>query len=270
MPYCKFCGTELKDGKLCTCPDAAAERQQKNYVPPKPPAPLIPEGKPITAEMLGIDSRKFVRKSVIIPAISITVAVAVLIFLGLFSGSRYQKPVELLTKGICDTRSELILKALYPESFTEELTSRLDENEEDIEDITDDLNDLIDELTDICDDDYFGGNMKITLDYLSKSSPSERMQGQIEDYYNEYFNAEVSRIYKVKIFLTVKGDDNTLDSRLNLYSVKLKGDRWVVYIPEKTIAKFEKDFSDMYKAVEKSAKKTISSYEDSLEYFTFD
>ena len=67
--------------------------------------------------------------------------------------------------------------------------------------------------------------------------------------------------------LTIKGDDNTLDSRLNVYSVKLKGDRWVLYIPEKTITKFSKDFSELYDVVEKSAEKTIASYDDALDHF---
>ena len=267
MHYCKFCGAKLEDGKLCLCPEAAAERQTKTYVPPKTAATDIPEGKPITPEMLGIDSEKYMRKSVVVPFLAGILVIGLLICLGIFSGTRYQRPVELLLKGVRSTRSELVLEAMFPESFMNSLTARLDENEEDIDDVTDDLNDLIDELYDMCDDDFFGGNMKITADYLSKSDPSDRMTEEIESYYSDNFGVKVSKTYKVKIMLTIKGDDNTLDSRLNVYSVKLKGDRWVVYIPEKTISKFQKDFSEMFEVVEKSAQKTIDSYDESLDYF---
>jgi hypothetical protein len=267
MHYCKFCGTKLEDGKFCVCPEAAAERQTKAYVPPKTAPAEIPEGAPITPEMLGIDSEKYMRKSVLLPFLGGVVVVGSLICFGIFSSTRYQRPIELLLKGIRSTRSELVLEAMFPGSFMDTLTDSLDENEEDINDVTDDLNDLIDDLYDMCDDDFFGGNMKITADYLSKSDPSDRMREEIERYYSENFGAKVSKTYKVKVMLTIKGDDNTLDSRLNVYSVKLKGDRWVLYIPEKTITKFSKDFSELYDVVEKSAEKTIASYDDALDHF---
>ena len=87
MHYCKFCGTKLEDGKLCVCPEAAAERQTKAYVPPKAAVSEIPEGAPITPEMLGIDSEKYMRKSVLLPFLGGVVVVGSLICFGIFSST---------------------------------------------------------------------------------------------------------------------------------------------------------------------------------------
>ena len=71
--------------------------------------------------------------------------------------------------------------------------------------------------------------------------------------------------YKLKVELTVKGDDEREEVRFNIYSVKLSGRKWVLYADDKTMGKLTGRFGKVYAEIKEDADEVVSDHKESLD-----
>ena len=74
----------------------------------------------------------------------------------------------------------------------------------------------------------YGKNVKFDVKFLDKKKIKGDDLDEIEEMYDDEFDAEITKAYKVKTEITIKGKKDK-DSNTNwLYVVKVKGDDWKV------------------------------------------
>lgn len=101
MKYCKYCGSEIEEGKVCSC----AEAQNESVMA------ISHSGK---------------RKNLIIILVAVIVVIAVVI--GIFSGGGYKKPVDNFFTGLQKCSVKTIAKSVPKDSAKELKETMTDEN----------------------------------------------------------------------------------------------------------------------------------------------
>ena len=278
MAFCKYCGNKLEDGELCTCEEAVAEARKAAEAASgsaqdaaEPAVVGVPDsaktgaeapGYPAPASDMGAaevkaDDSTF-KKGIGLLAAAAAIIILIIILLASLLGGSYKTPLKKAVKGInkCDT--ELIMSAVLTDDQIEEIKEEAEDADEDYKDMIKDFDKLLEDATEVLEDEYFGKHMKVSYKITDKEKVSKKKElREIEDYYEDN-DEEVKKAYKLKIELTVEGKDEEVESKLSVYSVKLKGGDWVLYADEDELTSVAEDFEEPIQAAGKKLTKVIT------------
>lgn len=283
MAFCKYCGTKLEDGQSCTCEEAVNAAEAKAVkkpavTEPEPSIELKQEPPKLAATEPEPDKSKdkrFLGYGLIsasalafIAAIVLTVVLLAVIVVTMLSGG-YKTPLKRTIRGLNRDKAELIIDSVYPDSFIDELKETVDDNDDDWSDVTDDLDSFIADVKEVCEDEYFGDNMRMSVKIVKKKEVSAKERRALKKAFDQY-DSDVKKAYKLKVLLTVKGSDEKEQVHFYIYSVKLKEGKWVLYGDDKTFGKLTEKFGDIYKELKSEIDEISDAYSDSTELFTAD
>ena len=302
MAFCKYCGNKLEDGQECTCEEAVeaaksksestADKANKNEVDKKEKEVDKDSGSGLeNQEEVSNQTENIEDKQSIEPEIEITkdlpvpaqtisdtmlkrglVLISVLAF-GLVLliviaanvvGCGYKRPVKNVVKGLNRERAELVVNSFYPRDYVEELRDDAEDGDMEWSDITDDMDSLITDVKEVCEDSYFGDDLKISAKIIKKKKATAKDIRTIKKEFEKY-DAVVKKVYRLKVRLTVKGDDEKEQVHFYIYSVKLKGGRWVLYADDKTKGAISNKIEGIYNEMDNELTEIFDDYSRSLE-----
>ena len=217
MPFCQFCGKQYPEGSSCDC----AESQGNNggsFNPYANSGSLDSENKS-GAVKGGLNNKNQVVGLAMIGAV---ILVVLILLFSLMSGGGYKKPVKNFVKGINNADTKKIIASMLPDSYVKELKEKYDD---DWKDVIDEADDGIEDAMESLEDDY-GKNVKVSVDFVSKKKADKDDLEELQELYDDTFDADVKKAYKVKVKLTIKGKEDEDSEKANLYVVKVKGDGW--------------------------------------------
>lgn len=201
MAFCPNCGKVIPDGTVCDC---QMQAQNNSPVPPTNN-----------------------KKQLLVVGISAVAVIAVLCLIVSSLGGGYKEPIKDLVKGFNKCNCEKIIDATMPKEYLKELKKDLKDDDEDWDDYIDDANDYLEDAKDDIEDIY-GKNTKISVKFLDKKDVKKSDMKKIEEMYDDFYDVEVKKAYKVKIEMEIKGKDDEDSEKNWLYVVKIKGDGWKI------------------------------------------
>lgn len=297
MAFCKYCGRQLGEGMCCTCEEAveaaAANAGAAEAGADKPvieadtdtgrvndncdnsvqdnkaveddesseaPAVISP---PVPVNTI---SGKLLRRGMILVCAMALVLVLFVVVVGNVVGSGYRRPLDNAVKGINREKSVLIINSFYPSDYVDELRDEAEDNDDDWRDVTDDLDSLISDVKEVCEDGYFGDDLKVSARIVKKKSATSKELRTLKKEFESY-DAVVKKAYRLKVRLVVRGNDDREQMHFYIYSVKLKGGRWVLFADDKTKGTVADKAEDIYKALEGEIGEIFDDYSRSMEIF---
>lgn len=201
MAFCPNCGRVIPDGMVCDC-----QAQADN----NPPAP----------------NKNNIKKQLVVGITTVAVIVILCLIISSLGGG-YKEPINDLVKGINKNDYERIIEAVVPKEYLKELKEEIKDEDENWKDFIDDLNDELEDSKEYLEDEY-GKNVKVSVKFLDKKNVKESDFEDLEDMYDDNFDAEIKKAYKVKVEIKIKGKEDEDTEKGWLYVVKVKGDGWKV------------------------------------------
>lgn len=219
MAFCPNCGNQIPDGGVCPCQSGAMNMNNnpmnmnngpvnQNYNPYAQPSNQ--------GGGVQLDQKK---QLILYGCIAAGAIVVLVLLFNLLFGGGYKKPIKQVIKGFNHNNAKKIAYAMYPKEYIKDEL----EDEDDFD--WDDADDAIEDSKEYFEDEY-GEDIKIKVKFLDKKDVKKKELEKLEDMYDDVYDAEVKKAYKVKVEMTIKGDDDDDDSKVWLYVVKLKGDGW--------------------------------------------
>lgn len=199
MAFCKNCGRELQDGELCNCNDTFGE--------------------------VTTTKKKFNVKFLAVGVAAVLIVAVVIMFSSL--GGGYKKPVKDLIDSMNKGNAEKMFYAIAPEKKIKEMKKEMKDSKFDWDDLVELMEKGLESGMESLEEQY-GKNVKFDVKFLDKKKIKGDDLDEIEELYDDEFDAEITKAYKVKTEITIKGKKDK-DSNTNwLYVVKVKGDDWKV------------------------------------------
>lgn len=274
MAFCKYCGRKLEEGESCTCeeavkaaavttgetPDAeagtssASEAEKEGIHASEVIAPPVP---------VQTMNNKILRRGLILMGVMALCLVLFVTVLGNIVASSYKLPVRNVERGLNKDRAELIINSFYPRDYIGELRDDAEDMGDEWSDVTDDMDSLISEVKEVCEDNYFGDDIRVSAKIVKKKSATARDLRMLKKEFEKY-DAVAKKAYRLKICLTVKGGDQKKQIHFYIYSVKIKGGKWLLYADDKTKGAFLTKTEDVYKEIENELNSILSDYSDQL------
>lgn len=203
-----------------------------------------------------------------ISLICFLIAVLILLIALLISalGGSCRKAVNDLVKGVNTCNSELVLRSVYPADYLKALKDDVSDEDDDWNYITDDLDEMIESVQELAEDEYFGRNPKLSIKILERDSVSSRTRRNIEEYFDDK-DAEVSKVYKLRTQIKIQGKDASESAKVNLYAVKIRNSRWIVYADDKAKERISDGFGKPLKKMDSGIDDILSDYSETLDWF---
>lgn len=164
------------------------------------------------------------KKSSAIGVIAVVAVIAgAVIFVSSLSGG-YKKPLNEMIDGMnkCDT--EKVISAMIPEDA---LKKAKKDSLLNWDKVLEKADDALETSKDLLEKQY-GKNVKYSIKFLDKEKIKGDDLDDIEDEYDDKFDAEISKAYKVDAEMKVKGKKDEDSNEVSFYVVKVKGDGWKV------------------------------------------
>ena len=303
MAFCKYCGKKLEEGENCTCNEAvesakakeeaekaeaekteaetaeevtreasaesgdesvsgeAAENKEDDSAEDKTPPAAVVSSPPVPALMM---SGTLLKRGLILVCAMALCLVLFIVIIGNVAGNGYKRPVRNTVKGLNRERAELVINSFYPRGYIEELRDDAEDGDSEWSDVTDDMDSLIADVKEVCEDTYFGDDLKVSAKIVKKKPATPKDLRKLKKEFEKY-DAVVKKAYRLKVKLTVKGDDEKEQLHFYIYSVKLKGGRWVLYADDKTKGTIASKTEEIYKEMDKELAEIFEDYSRSLD-----
>lgn len=201
MGFCPNCGKEIADGMVCDC-------QSVN----------------VSEEVITSKNQK--KGFAIIGVALVIIIVAVIMMFSSITGG-YKKPVNQLINGLNSCDFEKVFSATIPDDKLKEVKDQLKEYDMDWDELIEEMNDSFEEYIEELEEDY-GKNVKFSVKFVDKEKVDDDEFEELEDAFEDDFDVEIKKAYKVKVKVTIKGKDDKDSSTSWLYVAKVKGDDWKV------------------------------------------
>ena len=211
------------------------------------------------------DYRTF-RKGMTIICILLVLLVLLLALIISMLGGSYRKAVNDLVRGVNTCNSELVLRSVFPADYLDAVKEDVSDEDEDWDYIIDDFNEVIESIQESAEDEYFGRSPKLSIKITERDKVSSRTRKKIAEHFDD-LDCDISRMYKLKTEITVRGKDASESAKVNLYAVKPKGGRWVVYADEKAAERIEDIPAAYQDEMSGSIEEIMSDYEETFEWF---
>jgi len=226
-------------------------------------APAVAEAKALPVPANTISDKMLKRGLAVFGALALGLILFITV-LGNLAGNGYKRPVRNVVKGLNKDRAELIISSFYPRDYIEELRDEADDSDEEWDDVADDLDSLISDVKEVCEDNYFGDDLTVSAKIVKKKPATARDLRMLKKEFENY-DAVVKKAYRIKVRLTVKGDDDKEQAHFYIYSVKLKGGKWLLYPDDKTKGTLAEKSEDIVKDMDKELNEIFSDYSRSLD-----
>lgn len=210
MTFCSNCGRPLQDGEVCNC------QYNGNNI----------YSAPVTS---GGSGKNAMNKGFIVMGAGLVAAVVivVLVFSAIFGGG-YKKPVKDYVKALNHHDTKKLLSVMLPDDKMKEVKKEMKESIIDWDAFLDKMDDYLEDTMEDMEDDY-GKNVKFSAKIVNKKKVKGDALEEIQEDYDDLFDADVTKAYKLKVEMTVKGKKDEDSEKVNLYVVKVKGDGWKMY-----------------------------------------
>ena len=303
MAFCKYCGKKLEEGESCTCNEAVestktkeeaqkaeaekaeaqtaeevareapaesgdgsvsgetAEKKEDDSAEDKTPPAAVVSSPPVPALMM---SGTLLKRGLVLVCAMALCLVLFIVIIGNVAGNGYKRPVRNTVKGLNRDRAELVINSFYPRGYIEELRDDAEDGDSEWSDVTDDMDSLIADVKEVCEDTYFGNDLKVSAKIVKKKPATPKDLRKLKKEFEKY-DAVVKKAYRLKVKLTVKGDDEKEQLHFYIYSVKLKGGRWVLYADDKTKGTIASKTEEIYKEMDKELAEIFEDYSRSLD-----
>lgn len=207
MAFCKFCGKELGEDGKCTC--AEFQDFEKNS--------------DVLSGTVEKTQNKPIKRGGILKYIGIgadIILVFVIVINIISSVNAYKKPIENLAKGIHKADTELLIESMYTEATAAEIRVKAKDNGLTWKDYLKQNDKAVQSALDGL------GIKRVKADVLAKERLSGSNFDNVERYYEEKYNIDVKKAYRVEVEFTVKvnGEKETRTGWLCV--AKLKGEGW--------------------------------------------
>jgi len=226
-------------------------------------APAVAEAKALPVPANTISDKMLKRGLAVFGALALGLILFITV-LGNLAGNGYKRPVRNVVKGLNKDRAELIISSFYPRDYIEDLRDEADDSDEEWDDVADDLDSLISDVKEVCEDNYFGDDLTVSAKIVKKKPATARDLRMLKKEFENY-DAVVKKAYRIKVRLTVKGDDEKEQAHFYIYSVKLKGGKWLLYPDDKTKGTLAEKSEDIVKDMDKELNEIFSDYSRSLD-----
>lgn len=222
MAFCSNCGKIIPDGTVCDCQNGG------NSIPPQFDNNNFSDSS-LMGDPSTIQPKKKKPVALIAMCVAVVVVIAIVVVLvkSIFGGN-YKQPINDLISGINKCNSKKVISAMIPDDFMDELKDELDDEDMDWDDFIEEIDDELEEEMDDIKDEY-GSNAKFSVKFLDKKSATKSKLEDIQDDYDDAFDCEVTKAYKVKLEIRVKGKEDDDKTKGWLYVVKVKGNGWKIY-----------------------------------------
>lgn len=225
MTFCKYCGKEIPEGATCSCAEAQAEANNNQQALNNDDAPVnpMPTSDMYTDENTA-DPKQAARTNLILAGGAAVILLVLILIISLIAGGGYKKPINNFVKGINKADSERIVKSM----FTEDM---LEDSDVDFDDIYDEMDDALDDSLDELEDE-FGDDIKVKFSIDKKKEIKDKKLKDYEDFYDDYFdaNVDIKKGYKITGTLSIEGDeDDDETDDVEIIVLKIKGEGWKLY-----------------------------------------
>lgn len=213
MAYCKYCGEKLDKHGKCVCRgfkenEDKVEKENENEEAIKGTVEMTPEVKKKTS----------VFKYIGIAAIVVVVFVVVISVISALNA--YKSPVETLAKGISKADTELIMESIHTEDSAAAIRVQAKDNGLSWKDYLRQNDKAIKSALEGM------GIKKVKAEVVAKEKLSGSNFDDVERYYEEKFEADVKKAYRVEVEFTLKVNGEKKTESGWLCVVKLKNEGW--------------------------------------------
>ncbi len=207
MAYCKFCGKELGEDNKCTCAEFQDNEKRADEMikktSPDEDAPIKRGG--AFKYIIGVLA---------------LILIITLVILIMSAAGAYKSPIKDLTKGIRQSKSELIIDSIYTENTKAELSVKAKEQGLTWEEFIKNHDKSVESAMD------GAGIKRLKVDILAKEKISGSNFDKIERHYKNNYNAEAKKAYRLEVEFSYKENGIKTTSSGWICVVKLKGEGW--------------------------------------------
>ncbi|MBD5159353.1 MAG: hypothetical protein HDT23_03825 [Ruminococcus sp.] len=211
MSFCPNCGRPVPDGTVCNCQITVPKQKNKFIVP-------VIAGVAVVAVAIGVSN---------------------------VAGAGYKKPVKDFVKAINKCDSKKLLSVVMPESQLKEIKKEVKDSIIDWDALLDKVDEALEEEMEELEDDY-GKNVKFSAKIVNKKKVKGDDLEDIQEEYDDSFDAEVKKAYKLKVEVSIKGKKDSDSDKISVYVVKVKGDGWKIYDFDNSTGIFDFDLDDIF------------------------
>ena len=212
------------------------------------------------------ENAKAMRRGLILVFTAAALFIMFIVVLASLLGDGYKTPLKKTVKGINKSRAELVIDAVYPDAYINELKEKCDDDGGDWDETVDDLSSFITDMKELCEDEHFGNDVTANVKILDKKEVTSRDRRNIEQHF-ENMGADVKKASKLKIEITVKGDEEKETIRVYVFTVKLDDGKWVVYADDRAMGRIVDKAGSVSKGIGSSADELLNDYSDVFTVF---
>ena len=233
MKFCNNCGQQMEDESVF-CPNCGAT----NEAAPAAPAAKA-AGNDIMAKAKGFGEKvvnfckNFVnaamkdKKLLIVPAAAILGVIAVIVVLSLVFSHPYKGAIKDAIAIDFGTATEKQYKASKPKAYWNYLE---DERDMEFDDAWENYEDNNENLVEYLEEEY-GDDYKVTFKIKDADKLSDKKLKEVKDYAKDYWDVskkDVKKAYKVKLEISIKGDEDKDSDTIKCVVAKIDGKWYVV------------------------------------------
>lgn len=204
MAFCSNCGKELPDGAVCDCQNTAS-----------------------SGEVSVSTNSSNSKTGFIAIGIALVAIVLIVVLIASSFGGGYKQPINDIVKAFNKCDSSKMISAIVPKKKIKELKKDMKDSKYDWGDLTDTMDEGLEEMMEELEDEY-GKNVKFSVKFVDKKKVSGDEFDEIEEDYDDSFDVKISKAYKVKVKMTIKGKKDEDSNSSWVYVVKVKGDDWKI------------------------------------------
>ena len=212
------------------------------------------------------ENAKAMQRGLILVFIAAAMFITFIVVLASLLGDGYKTPLKKTVKGINKSRAELVIDAVYPDAYINELKEKCDDDGGDWDETVDDLSSFITDMKELCEDEHFGNDVTANVKILDKKEITSRDRRNIEQHF-ENMGADVKKASKLKIEITVKGDEEKETIRVYVFTVKLDDGKWVVYADDRAMGRIVDKAGSVSKGMGNSSDELLNDYSDVFNVF---
>ncbi|WP_164489192.1 zinc ribbon domain-containing protein [Ruminococcus sp. Marseille-P6503] len=241
--FCTTCGAQLDDGAtFCTSCGAAQQEQ------PKQAEKTASAGETVKNTFNGIKDKVNVdavkdslsmeniknlktnpNKNTLIAlaCIAVVAILVIILVLNLIFGGKYKKPIANMLDGMEKADAAVFMKSV-PKCQLDYLEETYVEDYEQYDSVEEYFEESLDTMMEYMEEEY-GNDVKLSYSVEKKTKLSDSklksIRKDLEDRYDT--DVEVTKGYKVKTEISIKGDDDDDDDTVTFTVAKVDGD-WVI------------------------------------------
>lgn len=241
--FCTTCGAQLDDGAtFCTSCGAAQQEQPKqaektgsagdavkntfNDIKDKVNVDAVKDS--LSMENIkGLKTNPNKNTLIALGCIAVVAILVIILIFTLIFGGKYKKPISNMLDGIEKTDAATYMKSV-PKCQLDYIEETYIDDYEQYDSLEEYYEEMLDSSLEYLEEEY-GNDVKLSYNVEKKTKLSDSKLKDIRDELEDNYDADVkvTKGYKVKVEMTIKGDDDDDEDTTTLTVAKVDGD-WVL------------------------------------------